>query len=87
MNDVYSQVYEAVAQSLREFGYPSCTADQICLTHGEMLAGRDEYSHTHQIIGAFAMAQLQDAMDKHLVTDDFDIWDGRFPGLVTKEGA
>lgn len=84
-DDVYDLVYEAVAASLRDFGYPDCTSDQIKLTHGEMLAGCDEYSHTHTVIGAFARSQLGDAMRRHLVTDSFDVWDDRFPGLVRKE--
>lgn len=52
-------VYETVARSLREFGYPDCAAQMIRDTHEAMKRG-DE-TMPHGIIGMFAQRQLEEA--------------------------
>ncbi len=49
---------EAVAQSLREFGYPGATATMVSDTYAAVCAGSD--AMPHGIIGAFAAAQIKD---------------------------
>ncbi len=51
-------VYEAVAESLREFGYPDATADMVRATHDAMKRGDAEMPHG--IVGMFAQRQLDE---------------------------
>ena len=53
-----NQACQSVAKSLREFGYPSVTADMIdeCLT--AFLTGKRDLELPHGVIGAFASRQF-----------------------------
>lgn len=53
-------VYEAVAKSLREFGYPDASAAMVKDTYGAML---EERTIPHGIIGKFAESQLRDVWE------------------------
>lgn len=52
----------AVANSLREFGYPGCTSDMVADTYVAMKRG-DEIM-PHGIIGMFAQRQIEEVGDK-----------------------
>jgi hypothetical protein len=56
-----TQVYEAVAASLREFGYPDAEAKMIRDTHEAMKRGDAEMPHG--IVGMFAQRQLEEVKD------------------------
>lgn len=56
-----SDAYEAVARSLREFGYPDCQASMVRETHEAMIRG-DE-TMPHGIIGMFAKRQMDEAVE------------------------
>lgn len=49
--------YEAVARSLREFGYPDVNASMIREVHNAMKSGVDL---PHGVIGLFAKSQLEE---------------------------
>lgn len=51
------KIYEAIARSLRQFGYPSVTAVEVADTHWAM-----EHTETplpHGVVGLFAEDQLK----------------------------
>ena len=50
--------YEAIARSLREFGYPDAECGMIRDTHEAMVAGKEEMPHG--IIGMFAQRELEE---------------------------
>lgn len=54
-----NSAYEAVARSLREFGYPHASAEMVRDTHAAMKAGAAEMPHG--IVGMFAESQLKEA--------------------------
>jgi len=56
-----ADIYAAIAQSLREFGYDHVRPDQIKDTHEAMIAGTEI---PHGVIGLFAKDQLQDCIDQ-----------------------
>lgn len=56
-NALMSASYAAIAQSLRDFGYPDVTARMVEDTHGAMQRGEQL---PHGIIGMFAARQLKD---------------------------
>jgi hypothetical protein len=49
-----------VAKSLREFGYPDCTADMIRECLDAWLTGKRDLELPHGIIGAFASRQFDE---------------------------
>lgn len=60
-----TEAYEAVAQSLRDFGYPDVTATMVREAHAAMKQG--ERTLPHDIVGQFAQSQLEvvgDALDR-----------------------
>jgi hypothetical protein len=57
-----SDAYEAVARSLRQFGYPDATAGMIRETHEAMKRGDERMPHG--IIGMFAQRQLDEVREK-----------------------
>ena len=52
-----SDIYETIARSLREFGYPDATAATVRETHAAMKSGE---GIPHGIVGRFAEGQLID---------------------------
>ncbi len=61
---IRKQVYEAVAKSLREFGYPDTTGAMIKETHDAMLEGKTGADLPHGVVSRFAEDQLKDAFDR-----------------------
>ena len=57
-------VYEAIAKSLREYGYPDTTAAMIKETHDAMIEGKTGADLPHGVVGRFAADQLTDAFDR-----------------------
>ncbi len=64
------QVYEAVAKSLREFGYPDATADMIKDTHVALAEGKTGSDLPHGIVGMFAEKQIGEAVELGILTLD-----------------
>jgi hypothetical protein len=58
-----AKAFEAVAKSLREFGYPDASADMVRETWDAMKAGKPEDEMPHGIVGRFAFAQLDKARE------------------------
>jgi hypothetical protein len=54
---------QKVAKSLREFGYPDCTADMISECLDAWLTGKRDMELPHGIIGAFASRQFDEVDD------------------------
>ena len=63
--DPENQVYEAIARSLREFGYPDTTAAMVEEIHEAKRAG--EGVLPHGIVGMFADSQLNEAAERGLL--------------------
>lgn len=61
------RVYESIAQALRTFGYPDCTAEMIKEVRKAMAKGKTEGALPHGIIGRFAEDQLKDAISRGLL--------------------
>lgn len=55
--------YEAIARSLREFGYPDVTSAMIRETHKAMKEGKEGADLPHGIVGRFASSQLEEHAD------------------------
>lgn len=55
-----TQACGKVAKSLREFGYPDCTAEMICECLDAWLTGKRDLDLPHGIIGAFASRQFDE---------------------------
>jgi hypothetical protein len=55
---------EAVARSLREFGYPDVTAAMIREIYDAWEAGRRFPDLPHSVIGGFAERQFEEVADK-----------------------
>lgn len=53
--------YEAVARSLREFGYPDAAAAMVADTHKAML---EKAPIPHGIVGAFAESQMKEVWER-----------------------
>ena len=53
----FNDACEAVARSLREFGYPDASAQMVSDTYD---AVRDGKAIPHEIVGAFAAEQIKD---------------------------
>lgn len=51
---------ESVAKSLRDFGYPDCTADMIETCLDAWKDGKRDMELPHGIIGAFASRQFDE---------------------------
>lgn len=64
--------FEAVAKSLREFGYPDATASMVADTWAAMKAGKQSSAMPHGIIGRFAERQLDEVREtfETLLTGD-----------------
>lgn len=58
MKPTRETAYEAIAKSLRQFGYPNATSKMVRETHAAMKAGRGKDDLPHGIIGMFSYAQL-----------------------------
>lgn len=54
--------FEAVARSLREFGYPDATAQMVSDTYSAMKKG--DADMPHGIIGMFAERQIDEVREK-----------------------
>lgn len=54
--------YEAVARSLRDFGYSDASAEMVRATHEAMRAGKAEMPHG--VIGMFAQRQLEEVRSR-----------------------
>jgi len=54
---------QKVAKSLREFGYPDCTAEMISECLDAWVAGKRDLDLPHGIIGAFASRQFDEVED------------------------
>lgn len=52
--------FEAVAKSLREFGYPQTTADMVSKCWDAMAEGKKDLEMPHGVVGAFAYSQLNE---------------------------
>jgi hypothetical protein len=59
------RVYDAIAASLRKFGYPSTTAAQIREVHEDLTAKRPL---RHGIVGMFAKKQIDEAVELGLLS-------------------
>lgn len=59
------QVYEAIAASLRQFGYPDVKASMISDTHEAMKRGEKDLPHG--IVGMFAEKQIKEARERGLL--------------------
>lgn len=56
-----ADAYEAIAQSLREFGYGDCTAKMVEETHAAMKQGKTTIDEMpHGVVSAFAQSQLEE---------------------------
>lgn len=62
------QIYEAIANSLREFGYKDASAEMIRDTHEAMKEGKTGADLPHNIIGRFAERQINDACESGLLS-------------------
>jgi hypothetical protein len=62
-----TEVYNAIALSLREFGYPDAKASMIMGTYNAMNEGRKEADLPHGVIGRFAYSQILDAVKRGLL--------------------
>lgn len=60
-----TQVCQKVAKSLREFGYPDCTAEMIRDCLDAWLAGKRDLDLPHGIIGAFASRQFDEVEEAY----------------------
>lgn len=56
-----ARAYEAIAKSLREFGYPDASAKMVEATHKAIIAG--DKKMPHGIVGMFAESQLKEALE------------------------
>lgn len=65
MADLEMKVYEAIAKSLREYGYPDVTAAMVEEIHEAKRA--EEAVLPHGIVGMFADSQLDDAIERGLL--------------------
>lgn len=54
--------FEAVARSLREFGYPDASAKMVSDTYDAMKRGDKKLPHG--VVGMFAESQLKEVWDK-----------------------
>lgn len=63
-NSLIEEIYEAVAKSLQEFGYPDTTADMIHETHDAMKEGKTGHDLPHGVVSMFAETQLTEAFDR-----------------------
>jgi len=70
MTMLEQEVYEAVARSLREFGYPDATAQMVHDTHTAMVEGKSGAELPHGIVGRFAESQLKEAAERGLISLD-----------------
>lgn len=56
-HEAYALAFSLIAKSLRDFGYPSVTAEQVADVYNAMKANQPL---PHGIIGKFAASQLKD---------------------------
>lgn len=66
MPDPYARVYEAIAASLREFGYGDVTAQMVRETD-EARQNGGAPSEPHGIVSMFANQQISEAEDAGLI--------------------
>lgn len=55
-----ADAFEAIAKSLREFGYPRTTAGMVQDAWNAMQEGKKDLEMPHGVIGAFAYSQLEE---------------------------
>lgn len=58
-----AEITEAIAKSLRDFGYPDVTSDMIDTIYGEFAEGKRFPDLSHGVIGGFAEGQLKDIQE------------------------
>lgn len=73
----YQEVYESIANSLVEFGYPGVTPSMIEETYNAMSEGKTGHTELpHGVISAFAEKQIKEAMVRDLLplfeSDDYE---------------
>lgn len=56
--------FEAVAKSLREFGYPDATASMIAEVYAAMKEGKTGMDLPHGIVGMFAERQIEEVREE-----------------------
>lgn len=62
-NYTLGMAMEAIAKSLREFGYPDTTATMIREIYDAWLSGKRGTDLPHNIIGMFAERQFEEVAD------------------------
>lgn len=62
-----SAVYEAIARSLREFGYPDVTPEMIDEIHTAYREGKRDADLPYGIVGQFAQSQIEEAGEMMLL--------------------
>lgn len=65
-----NQVYEAIARSLREFGYADVTAEMVRETDDARRAGKPQ-DEPHGIVSMFARRQLDEISEAGLLPGSF----------------